>query len=120
MLTRRSCLLLLADAALVSGLAPAFAAWRPTLDAWIAVHADTAAAARVGAHLKTCLAADEIEALIREAKAALGGLRPSATVLRARLAAEFRAGRSISIDGLLLSRTETALLLHAADMTYSG
>jgi hypothetical protein len=111
---------MLADAALAYGLLPALAASRPTLDRWVALYADGDAAARVGAHLRSCLAAGEAEALAGEADAVLGGLQPSAAALRDLFMSEFRAGRSISIDGLLLSRTEAGLLLHAADATQSG
>jgi hypothetical protein len=117
MLTRRSCLLLpialIPGAAIESG-APAFGATRATLGEWLALLSEAVAARRAGAHLRTHLPVAEAEALVGEADRLLRSLPPSRGVLRAVLAAEFRAGRSVSIGGFLLSRTEAGLLLHAA------
>jgi hypothetical protein len=115
MLTRRSCLLLplwlVSSTASVSAVAMAATA---VLDSWLPLLSERDAAVRVGRQIGAHLSPDATDTLLAGAADTLRPRQPSAEALKAVLADEFRAGRSITVDGFRFSRTEAALLLHAA------
>jgi hypothetical protein len=117
MLTRRSCLLLprwlVWFTPPVSAIAMA-APERAVLDSWLPLLSERDAAVRVGRQIGARLSSDATDTLLAEAADTLRPRQPSAETLKAVLADEFRAARSITVDGFRFSRTEAALLLHAA------
>jgi hypothetical protein len=117
MLTRRSCLLLPLWLVSSAALVPTIALASPetaVLASWLPLLSERAAADRLGVQLDARLQADAIDHLLTEAAGTLRPRQPSAETLKRILAEEFRAGRSLAVDGFLFSRTEVALLLYAA------